>query len=554
MPAGKRIILLSGIVLAGFLLVRPVFQENAAEITIRFHGAAERVSGSMNEVSFQGKKYLVDCGLYYPEQSLGGFSLKQREKRADLLNRIMPVDAGSVSAVFITHAHLDHCGRLPLLFEKGFRGTIYATEGTARFLPVMLTMAVRYPSERRKWVYSRRSVRERDGKKRVTVHWNRCKWQKKISERNKRSFHGSYKELEEAAPEGIDIFSPCKLCARQEVDAIMRHVHTVREGKLYALGENLRFRFVRTGHIPGAASVWMEFKSEAGKRSVLFSGDVGNDYEILYPKPQAFPPADAVVLESTYGPVSVSLAEAKKEEERFLKDLHRNIAEGQTVIIPAFAMDRTQKMLYELFIYDKIYFDLPIVYCPSPSADKISRIYHEGLQNRSYGWFKNSLYYYSSTDLFRNYKKSFPHPPESAGLIITTSGMMDNAFATELLDLVERPSTSVFIVGYQDPETPGGYLRRRVKSFVWDGKRYRVKARVYDYHVFSAHANPRFMLKLLEKQDKNRVKLILNHGEKKVLEQNKRFYESKGFGHVEIVRPKKKLRITLQKQPQVASP
>jgi metallo-beta-lactamase family protein len=492
----------------------------------------------MTVVDYKDTRIMIDCGAYYPD---GEGTYEERQEEADQRNFEMPVDAASVDAVILTHAHLDHTGRVPLLWKKGYKGPIYCTPGTQKISDVMLIMQLRYSAEPRNWRYSKASIKKGfGGGKYVTAHWTHCKYSSSIKAENLVSFNGSLKEAEKSA--GLD-FSPCYRCASDQYYYISQLFKPSVCGKDIQVSAGVWFRFLDAGHIPASASVLLKLlRSPGDTLKLLFSGDIGNDLSPLIYCPKPAPKADAVFIESTYGGV-IRDPVTKDDLTRFPQDVARIVKAGGVAWIPAFALDRTQKILFaikegmESGIIPK---NVPI-FCPSPSAGDISNLYLEEHRTRAQRWFRNEIY--SEASLFPAYDSILPYDdlPRPC-ILITTSGMMDEAFSKLMLDkLLPDPSTGVFQVGYQDPGSPGGQLKQQTGTVVWEDKVIPVAAKVYSYKAFSAHGDLNDILNFLKNQDKGKVKIYLVHGDSEALDAQLQKLTVGGFNSVKVARKAEKL-------------
>jgi metallo-beta-lactamase family protein len=247
---------------------------------------------------------MIDCGSSAPERE----GEKEDRPGPDAKQpAALPVDAASVAAVFLTHAHSDHVGRLPLLVEAGFRGPIYLTDATAELLPLMLRMQVRYDEARpRNWAWSKQAYeRARSGERPVTVHWHAdCPYRGAISRENLDLARLSLGELTArfARQDPAVDASLCRRCGEAEVASIVALCRRVGYDKPMEVAQDVSVTMLYAGHIPGSASVFFEVRVGEKKRRVLFSGDVGNDLSPLFAGPRPAPDVDAVFVETTYGP------------------------------------------------------------------------------------------------------------------------------------------------------------------------------------------------------------------------------------------------------------
>ena len=343
-----------------------------AQVTVAVYGGAGEVSGSLSVVEFRDTRIMIDCGAYYPD---GDGSYAERQAMADKRNLELPVDAATVDALIVTHAHLDHTGRIPLMVKKGYRGPVYSTPGTKSISDVMLLMQLRYSPEPRSWKYSKASVKKGfGGGKYATAHWTECKYGKNIKPENQVTYRGTLKEAEEHFK--LDL-SPCYQCGQEQLYPIMRLFRQVETGSDVQVAPGAWFCFYDAGHIPASASVLLKILRAPGDTlRLLFSGDIGSDLSPVIYGPKPAPRADAVFAESTYGGITRE-PNTKDDLVRFPQDVARIVKAGGVAWIPAFALDRTQKILNAIqkgMESGVIPRDVP-VYCPSPSARKISQLY-----------------------------------------------------------------------------------------------------------------------------------------------------------------------------------
>ncbi len=499
-------------------------------VSVTSYGGAGQVSGSLHMLRTEHSLGLIDCGNFYPE---GEGDYRARTERAGRLNARLPSRALQADYVLVTHAHLDHIGRLPLLVDKGFKGRIYATQATANLMRPMLKSAVRYAQTERKWVYTLRSKKFYKGQDRpvIIAHWYNCKYQKRI--RNPKTFRGSLSELEEKTGMAV---SPCRVCANIQRDRVMDLVRVVDFHKKFKPSGDVTAVFLPAEHIPGSASVYVEVEAKGKKKRLLFSGDIGSSFSLLQKSLPVAPKVDFLWLETTYG--DISREKSMELFRRFGKETGEMLRQGKLVWIPAFALDRTQKVLYALRLAEKNNY-LPLgteIYVTSPLANLFNKVYNTEQQSRVWNCFNERVY--NEIRMFPAYRRGLGTDPvqlKGPAVLISTSGMMDNGMSEELLDdLLPRPDVSVCIVGYQDPGTPGGQLLQHRKTIVWKGKEIDVHAGVHKYSFFSAHADFDDALHFLKNQSKKRTKILLIHGEKNLLKARKRALEKEGFEKVVI--------------------
>ena len=366
---------------------------NRRNPTLTFYGAAGRVSGSCHLLETTTGLYLVDCGLFMSDTP------DREEKNAEF-----PFDPRDVKAVFLTHAHTDHNGRLPLLVKKGFAGTIYCTDATRDLNRVILRSS-----------------------------------------------------LDVGESEGV------RLYGRQDQQKTFGQVEAVPYNKRVGAG-GLEVRYTDAGHILGSAmvEVW------ADGRKILFSGDMGPASAPILCKPAQHRDADAVLFESTYGAVSGEPI----DYETFGKRVASVVERGGSVLIPSFALHKTQTLVHvlnELRDDGVIPRDVP-VFCDSASAQSGTEVYdaypqyYDPAATAARSKAGGSLFYRPGYYEGRADDTLVAHGKNPA-IFISTSGMLDHAAAPKhLAEMAEDPKNAVFIVGYQAPGTVGYEVRSGAES------------------------------------------------------------------------------------------
>ncbi len=417
---------------------------------ISFHGATREVTGSCYLVENDKTRMLVDCGMF------------QGSSFADAKNfRDFGFDPKTIDAVVVTHAHLDHCGRLPKLFKEGFRGKIYCTPPTAKLITLVLEDAVQ--------------VMEDDHRR-------------------------EYRPM---------------LYERTDVEDVLALLTAIEYSKRIKL-DGLSFRFRDAGHILGSAFV--EIEETAGAR-VAFSGDLGNVPDPILKPTAQLAEQDALVMESTYGNRLHEQLEKRKDQLQYL--LEGTLKEKGTLIIPAFAIERTQELLHELneLIEHKLVPSVNI-YLDSPLAIRASSVFQEfpeyynqtAVQELSRG---EDLFDFPGLHktLSRDESKAINDAPRPK-VIIAGSGMMNGGrILHHLVRTLGDPRSTVLIIGYQAYGTLGRKLytgERRVDVL---GERINVKARIASIGAYSAHADQRGLLNWVKAAEKPPGHIYCTHGE-----------------------------------------
>lgn len=400
-------------------------------MSIRSYGAAMTVTGSCHLFEAGAGQVLVDCGAFQGSRAL-----------FDLNHGRFGFDAAAIDAVLLTHAHLDHSGRLPLLVKRGFRGAIHALPATAMLAEHLLLDAAK--------------IQEED------------------AARDRRRGHEPHEPLyaDEDVERTLSLFAP------------------LHYGQVAEVG-GYRVTAQRAGHIPGSAS----FLVESGGRRYVFSGDLGNARKDVMPDPTPCPEADTVVIESTYG----------DRDHRPFDDTLRELAEvlrnatrrGGKILIPSFALERTHDVLYHLARLEENH-DVPAlhVYVDSPLAARVEEVYSACQDELS---DEVRLFYRQGRDPFRpkhlRYTRSVAeskaiNASREPAIVIAGSGMMSGGrILHHLRAHLGDPSTTVAIVGYQPSGGLGRLLVDGAPEVTIMGHRVDVRARVATIGGLSAHAD-----------------------------------------------------------------
>ncbi|MFD8496039.1 MBL fold metallo-hydrolase RNA specificity domain-containing protein [Amycolatopsis sp. NPDC059657] len=428
----------------------------APSVALTFHGGAGTVTGSKYLVETPEARVLVDCGLFQ-----GLSELRRRNWRS------MPAELASVDAVVITHAHLDHCGYLPVLAKAGWRGPVYVTPGSAGLVPIVLNDSAHLMTEE-------------------ALHANKYGWSKHRPALPLYDAHDAAKAI------GL--------------------LETVHYGTPVDIAPGVSFEFGQAGHILGSA--WVRLT--AGDRTAVFSGDLGRPTHSLLRAPQPRPDCDTLVLESTYGNRSHHDAEAM---DRLARTIRQTARRGGSVLIPAFAVDRTEVMLNALkkLKHDNAIPDLP-VYVDSPMALATLRVYREALRER---WPETRPEFSGHDPLaaghlneVRTVEDSMRiNNPRMPSIIISASGMATGGRVLHHLEhMLPNERHTVLIVGFAAAGTRSRQLASGARQIKIHGRYVTVRADVVQIDAFSAHADANELLTWATKGEQPSTTYLV-HGE-----------------------------------------
>jgi len=498
---------------------------SAGACTVTFHGGAGQVGGSCATVESKGMKILVDCGTAYGETS-------------DRSNAASPAcgfafDPKAYGDLLITHAHQDHAGRVPELFHAGFTGTVWTTSATRDLLAVAWKSQFMYDAcTVREWRWTKR------GKKAGThVHWRpECEWSQKISAWNLGCCTNVYTELESRLGRKTYPIA-CQTCQELELKELMGHVKAVPFGTPFARGP-FTIAFLPVKHLPGAAAI----RVEDAEGCCILSGDLGTKRSRLVKTIEPAPKADAVFLETTYGDaVHGTAEEVERDYARFRKVVGETVRAGGVAWIPAFALDRSQRVLLEVkrgMDAGEIPPETPIHY-PSPSSREFMALYVAHPE-----WFDGPEMSMLGP-LFKTMKTYFnPKAKRKSGVILlTTSGMVSTGSSLRCLpDLAPLASTAICLVGYQSPGTCGAQLKAIAEGRSHEGVvrpprggEIPVKASVHVFNCFSGHGDAPENDAWLANNRASRILLV--HGDRKSMAARAEGLKARLGAHAEIVEP-----------------
>ncbi|NLR93732.1 MULTISPECIES: MBL fold metallo-hydrolase RNA specificity domain-containing protein [Flammeovirga] len=462
---------------------------------LTFWGAAQQVTGSMALLTLDdGYQILIDCGIDMANLS-----------EADPLypNSAFPFDVSLVNLVVVTHAHLDHSGKLPNLYKEGYEGQILCTSATASLTQILLEDSARIN-------------------------------QRKLKAYNKKKSKGQSVEQYSFIPEN--------LYTESDVSATMQEVVPIQFSRRFNIKPGVWVTFLPAGHLLGAAHVYLEIDDNGERKTFLFSGDIGRqDYPLLN-DPSEVPEADYVVCETTYGnrehsQISDSTKDLQDVIQRTCVDMPGRL------IIPAFSIGRTQAVLFELhklFVEGKL---PPIkIFADSPLAMQSNRIYENSkhLLNKEAKDFMedyDSLFNFENIEYLQkqNDSKAISNYNEPC-IIISSSGMLEGGRIQHHIQAnMGNPYATVLMVGFSAEGTLGARLRDNEGSLRIGSEEHTIHCKIEQTDSFSGHGDVKDLEHFITQQDKNKVKQIfLNHGEEESMEAFKNRIEALGYNNVVI--------------------
>ncbi len=437
---------------------------------LTFIGADHEVTGSCHCVEVCGKWFLVDYGM---EQGTNYFE-----------NAKLPVDEALIDYVFLTHAHVDHSGMLPLLYAKGFRGQVFTTTASADLCDIMLRDCAHIQAMETEWK----------------------------NRKAKRSMPGQLFEPE---------------YTMEDAEGIIKRIVPCRYGEVIEICDGIKVRFTDIGHLLGSASIEIWLTEENIQKKIVFSGDIGNKNQPLLKDPTFTEEADYVVMESTYGD-RLHGEETPDYVGELAKVIQETLDKGGNVVIPSFAVGRTQEMLY--FIRKikvnrlvKGHENFP-VYVDSPMAVRATSVFqdnkvecfdeeamelvNEGINPIAFGGLKLSITSDESKEI------NFNDVPK---VIISASGMCEaGRIRHHLKHNLWRPESTILFVGYQAMGTLGRAIIEGAKEVKLFGEPIQVRAKIMQLPGLSGHADKNGLLDWVTAFKEKPRKVFVVHGEDEV--------------------------------------
>ena len=436
---------------------------------LSFFGADQCVTGSCHFLEACGKRILIDCGL--------------QQGRDEISNEEFPFEPNTIDYVLVTHAHIDHSGRIPMLIKHGFQGRILTTRLTAELLDIMLLDSA--------------YIQEQD-----------AEWRNRKGERS-----------------GAIRVEP--LYTVEDAYRVRQFMSTCEYGQVIDLCEGVEVEFVDAGHLLGSSFIAMEITEDNVTKRIIFSGDIGNVNQPIIRDPVHIHGADYVVMESTYG--DRNHAENWGYRENLAKIIDETIGRGGNVIIPSFAVGRTQELLYFIREIKDLrlvhsYPDFP-VYIDSPLARRATAIFtgdlHGYLDDDAMRLVKDGTHMFSFTNLHMTESSeeskllNVDHQPK---VIISASGMCDaGRIRHHLKHNLWRAESTIVFVGYQGEGTLGRSLLEGTKSVKLFGEEIAVHAKIVNFKGLSSHADRDHLISWISDfQNPKPQHVFVVHGDREV--------------------------------------
>jgi metallo-beta-lactamase family protein len=449
-------------------------------IKLSFFGAAKNVTGSRYLLETKNTKILIDCGLY-----------QERDYRGRNWEPF-PVDPSTINTVLLTHAHVDHCGFLPKLVYDGFSGDIFCTSATAEITEIVLMDSAK-------------------------IQFEDTKYKKKRHKRENRE--GPYPHI--------------PLYTIDDARETIKLLRKVKYQEKVDVADNIEATYYDAGHILGSAMIKILVKDGDEKQSILFSGDIGRPDKVILRDPAVFEEADYVIMESTYGNRHhQEIRDIDDNLEEVINDTHQA---GGNIIIPSFAIERSQELLYELnlLLMEKRIPPL-LVFVDSPMANRVTKVFRDHPE-----FFDEEM-----TDLLENHHSPFlfnnlklvntvqeskaVNNIHGTSIILAGSGMCTGGrIKHHIANNITNPASTLLFVGYQAIGTLGRIILDGAEEIRLFGRKFLLKMKVKRIEGFSAHAGKDELFDWVTNIKKAPRRIFITHGEEKAAEHFSKYLHEK---------------------------
>ncbi|HOW30222.1 MAG TPA: MBL fold metallo-hydrolase [Bacteroidales bacterium] len=465
---------------------------------LKFLGATREVTGSKFLLTTKsGKKILLDCGMF-----------QGKGLETDGMNRNLGFDPATIDHIILSHAHIDHSGLIPYVYKLGFRGSVVCTNATRDLCAIMLADSGHIQEGDVKWFNKRRVAK------------------------------------------GLSPVEP--IYTEKDARACMELFIGVPYSRKFRIDENIQVKFTNTGHMLGSGVVSLEITENGKTTRIAYTGDIGRPVNRILKKPQPFPQCDYLITESTYGNRQhPPMQDAEAELLRVIRETC--VEKGGKVIIPSFAIGRTQEVVYALnnFFNEgllpriNIYVDSPLAVNATEvfrmHADNLNEEVHDVMLNDPDPFGFSSLYYLKTPEESKKL-----NAVKKPCVIISASGMMEaGRIKHHAANNIENPDNTMLFVGYCSPITLGARILGGENPVSIFGEKHPVNATIERIEAFSGHGDYSEMSQYLKCQDANKLKQVfLVHGEYEA----QQFYQQKlgeaGFTNVLIPEPGDEVTLT----------
>lgn len=421
------------------------------------------VTGSCFSLSTKEEKILIDCGMFQGSKDM------QRRNYEEF-----DFNPSEYTAMILTHAHLDHCGRIPQLVKRGFKGKIFTTDATTELVEVILLDAAKIAAE------------------------------------------DTYHENKRRAKEGLPPRQP--IYNESDVKKAMKLFYVVKYDEDVKVSQNIIARFYDAGHILGSACVGLKVHQKKNDRIFVFSGDLGQENAILVKNPEPITKADYVLVESTYGDRLHPPIEDRKKD--LIKAINNAYKRGGKLMIPSFAVERAQEIIYDIGEYMNeglipkmdVYLDSPMAMKATKVFTKYPQYYNEGVQKTLRR--KKNPFEFKELKIIQTVDESKElNSIEGPCIIIAGNGMCTaGRIKHHIRNGINNPKNTILFIGYQVEGTLGYWIKKGEKKIRLLGGEVDVKAKVESIEGFSAHADYNGSIKWLKNFSPKPEKVFVVHG------------------------------------------